>query len=270
MFYHVIVKFDRNGQTLTKVDYNLTKDEIIKKYVTAYNEKKSFRMDGYVINFDSIERFKITTTEHDPKMLANYESEQNGRAGILVPVGVPYIIQSDKYSNDVTDEFLGEPKEFIDNQKKLNQSKNVFIVHGHDEAKRNAVSLLLTQQGLNPIVLCEQPSGGNTIIEKIDEYASDVCYGIVIYTQCDIGYDKVKGDTTSKPRARQNVIFEHGYLIGKYGRGKVCALVDGDIEIPGDLGGIVYIPFDNSGKWKYDLGKEMHNAGIEFDLYKIR
>ena len=37
-------------------------------------------------------------------------------------------------------------------------------------------------------------------------------------------------DTDLKPRARQNVVFEHGYLIGKLGRNKVCALVKEEVN----------------------------------------
>jgi len=36
---------------------------------------------------------------------------------------------------------------------------------------------------------------------------------------------KATGDPELKPRARQNVVFEHGYLMGKIGRKNVCALV---------------------------------------------
>ena len=45
-------------------------------------------------------------------------------------------------------------------------------------------------------------------------------------------------------RARQNVVFEHGYLIAKLGRKNVCALVRDNIEVPNDISGIVYVPLD--------------------------
>ncbi len=48
-------------------------------------------------------------------------------------------------------------------------------------------------------------------------------------------------------RARQNVIFELGYCMGKLGRksGRVIVLLKGDVDIPSDLGGILYINIDN-------------------------
>ena len=48
-------------------------------------------------------------------------------------------------------------------------------------------------------------------------------------TPDDVG--GLPGDTL-KARARQNVIFELGFFIGKLGPDRVCALVAGDIEKP--------------------------------------
>ena len=67
-------------------------------------------------------------------------------------------------------------------------------------------------------------------------------------------------------RARQNVVFEHGYLISKLGRNNVCALVKDSVEVPNDISGIVYIPLDNNGGWKIPLAKEMKSSGYEIDF----
>jgi len=70
-------------------------------------------------------------------------------------------------------------------------------------------------------------------------------------------------------RARQNVVFEHGYLIAKLGRKNVCALVRDNIEVPNDISGIVYVPLDKNDGWKIALAKEMKSAGykINFNLF---
>lgn len=81
-----------------------------------------------------------------------------------------------------------------------------------------------------------------TIIEKIDKY-SNVGFDIVLYTSCDIGYPK-DDDSFKKFRERQNLVFEHGYLICKIGTNIVCSLVKQDIQIPNDISGVVYIPMD--------------------------
>ena len=100
-------------------------------------------------------------------------------------------------------------------------------------------------------------------IEKIETY-TDVGFGIVLYTSCDIG-GKVKDDL--KNRARQNVVFEHGYLIGKLKRDRVVALVKGEIETPGDISGVVYIAY--GGSWQFDIAKELKSVGYDIDLNKL-
>ena len=53
------------------------------------------------------------------------------------------------------------------------------------------------------------------------------------------------------------------------GLAKVCALVKGDVELPSDISGIVYIPMDDNGAWKVSLAKELNNADIKFNLEKF-
>ena len=142
------------------------------------------------------------------------------------------------------------------------ENKNVFIVHGHDNGLKNEVARFITDMGYNPIILHEQPNRGKTIIEKIEAF-SKVCFAIILYTPCDKGASKDSHDLL--PRARQNVVFEHGYLVGKLGREKVCALVKEEVEKPGDVDGIVYIMYDDRGAWKKDIAKEFNTLGLHLD-----
>ena len=141
----------------------------------------------------------------------------------------------------------------------------VFIVHGHDDLAKVETARFIEQLGFKPIILHEQASSGQTIIEKIENY-SNVGFGVVLYTPCDIGAEK-GNETELKYRARQNVVFEHGYLIGKIGRRNVAALVKGDVETPNDISGVVYISMDND--WKLDLAKELRNSGYLVDMNKV-
>lgn len=144
-------------------------------------------------------------------------------------------------------------------------NKKVFIVHGHDHQLLNDVELMLRRIGLDPIILKDKANKGRTIIEKI-EALTDVGFGIVLYTACDEG--RKKGSAEFRDRARQNVIFEHGYLCAKLGRERVAAINDSEIEIPSDLSGILYIPRTDLN-WKNQLMKEMNAAGLEFDATNI-
>ena len=142
---------------------------------------------------------------------------------------------------------------------KFNTSQ-VFIVYGHDEIAKLEMSDFVTSLGLEPIILHKQASSGRTIIEKIENY-SNVGFGIVLYTPCDVGC-KV-GDLASKYRARQNVVFEHGFLIGKLTRARVAAVVKGEIEKPNDISGVVYVVMDENRNWQEEIRKEIRGAGYD-------
>jgi predicted nucleotide-binding protein len=151
--------------------------------------------------------------------------------------------------------------------KNTNKKNKVFIVHGHDDLAKEQIARFVTQVGLVPIILHEQASSSKTIIEKIEKYAEEVCFAVVLYTPCDQG--SKNGDSTQLPRARQNVVFEHGYFIGKLGRENVTAVVKGSLEKPNDISGVVYEIFDENGAWKLKLAKEMKNSGCKIDMNNI-
>ncbi|MBV1914430.1 MAG: nucleotide-binding protein [Pseudomonadales bacterium] len=142
---------------------------------------------------------------------------------------------------------------------------SVFIVHGHDRVAKEEVARFIEKLDLKAVILHEQVSKSMTIIEKLENY-TDLGFGIVLYTPCDEG--RVIGDTL-KPRARQNVVFEHGYLMAKLGRPNVMALVKGNIDVPGDLSGVVYEPMDDNGGWKIKLVKELKEADFTIDMSKM-
>jgi predicted nucleotide-binding protein len=148
-----------------------------------------------------------------------------------------------------------------------NFSNKVFIVHGHSELLIAQTKNFVMELGFVPVVLRDQASQGKTIIEKL-ESNTDVTFAIVLYTACDRGSINDK-KAPLKPRARQNVVFEHGYLNSKLGRNRVCALVEEGVESPGDLAGVVYIPIDKGGVWKVIVAKEMKAAGLDVDFNKV-
>lgn len=146
-----------------------------------------------------------------------------------------------------------------------NRSRRVFIVHGHDEGSREAVARFLSNVDLEPLILFEQASGGKTIIEKI-EANQDVGFAVVLMTADDEG--GVRGSGTYAPRARQNVLLELGFFMGKLGRSRVFALVKDDIEIPSDFAGVVWGRLDANQGWKQTLAKELEEAGYPINWKK--
>ncbi len=145
-------------------------------------------------------------------------------------------------------------------------SNRVFIVHGHNELTKTKTARFIEKLGYEAVILHEQASRGMTIIEK-REANTDVGFSIVLYTPDDQGNSNEgakKGEL--KDRARQNVVFEHGYLIAKLGRERVVPLVCGQIELPGDISGVVYVDDKN---WQFEIAKEMKSVGYSVDFNKI-
>lgn len=144
------------------------------------------------------------------------------------------------------------------------ESGKVFVVHGHDNGARNTVARYLEQLGLTPIILHERASGGRTIIEKFEVY-SDVPFAVVLLTPDDVGASGNKQEQLQN-RARQNVIMELGYFMGRLGRGNVCTLYKGAIELPSDIQGVIYVPLDEGGEWKKKLLQELTEAKMPVNV----
>ena len=169
------------------------------------------------------------------------------------------------YLTEIKEEMLVKDKESkVDAQTDSSRQKNrVFVVHGHDEALKEKVARLLEKQGLEAIILSEQANKGKTIIEKFEEN-SDVGAAICLFTGGDIG--KEKSEAVEKQRARQNVVYEAGYFMGKLGRERVIMLVDNGIELPSDLQGVVYT---DSESWKTEVLQELQSIGYGIDFNKL-
>lgn len=146
--------------------------------------------------------------------------------------------------------------------------EKVFIVHGHDREMKESVARIIEKVGLFPVILHEQPNKGRTIIEKFSDY-SDVKFAVVLLSPDDMGYEQMGQDPhiNAEPRARQNVVFELGYFIGKLGRERVLPLFrpEKDFELPSDYSGVLYVPYDSSNRWQFDLVKELKACGYDID-----
>lgn len=161
---------------------------------------------------------------------------------------------------NLTKELIGYAK--VENDQLLDSNASgmpeIFVVHGQDTVMQLEVKDYLIQKGFSPIILHEQENHGLTIIEKLEKY-TNVDFAVILYSPCDIG--GIRRDLPElKYRARQNVVFEHGFLTSKLGRANVSALVKNKkLELPNDLSGLVYINFDEDDHWKKELARELLN-----------
>jgi predicted nucleotide-binding protein len=149
--------------------------------------------------------------------------------------------------------------------------KKVFVVYGHDSNARTDLEAMLRRWDLDPLILDQLPSEGQTIIEKLEKYTGEANFAVVLATPDDIGYRNGHEDEKAT-RARQNVVLELGMMLAKLGRKNVAILLrqQENMERPSDIQGLIYIPFKDSVK---DAGlllaKEMAAQGYKIEVSKI-
>ncbi len=141
----------------------------------------------------------------------------------------------------------------------------IFIVHGHDSRSMYEMKSFLTDIECNVIILHEKPAKGKTIIEKIESYG-EVNFAVIMYTPDDRQFSEINQNQSY--RARQNVVFEHGYFIGRLGRDRVKAIIVGDVEKPGDIDGVVYTKM--SDNWKLEIMNELEAANCSINRDKAK
>ena len=262
---------------------DLSKDELEKKIIEPYEEGGLIFVNGTTINSYDLGRIHIRKTTEEYSKISDrlYQQEKARRASRTNVIDLtPYNNFEDAFwtGEDVLDNFISGPVGYKvsnektnkkDNQKKTD-SKKVFIVHGHNEEMKQSTARFIEKFNLESIILHEQPSEGKTIIEKFSDY-SDVGYAIVLLSADDLAYVKNSDPETAKFRARQNVILELGYFLGKLGRNKVAALYENgkDIEIPSDFSGVLYIGYSGDDSWKLSLAKELRASGFNIDMNKL-
>ena len=159
--------------------------------------------------------------------------------------------------------------DFLDGKIVVN-NKKVFVVYGHDDIARTQLEAMLRRWDLDPIILDQQASSGQTIIEKLEEYGADVGYAIILATPDDEG--KAKTEDTYKSRVRQNVVLELGMFLSKLGREKVAILLkeEKNFEKPSDIQGLIYIPFQNKvDEVAISLIRELSRQGYVIDSTRI-
>lgn len=282
MFYHVLVETnekDKNGNNRQYHELDIEdKEKVLEKFAVRHLKGQPLRVYGYLI--DNACRFVVTQSELNTETIRKVKQDELDRKQKSLRVYSPVrysreiVSRDEQYTKDITDEILEEAQNSLDTAvselKKeipIYSNHKVFIVHGRDTLLRTQVENVLRALGLEPIILQEQANNGKTIIEKIEE-CTDVGFGIVLYTPCDEGRLKSE-EGKLKPRARQNVVLEHGYLMAKLGRERVCCLVSDDVEFPSDIQGVGYIPANDIDQWKYKIAKELKAAGFDIDMNKL-
>jgi predicted nucleotide-binding protein len=248
-------------------------------------DKGQFLLAQQPLNESAVQTWAITTLEHIKQTFGSESGHVTAfcGAGRIRFVDAPYVPEYEQEDRgelerrlqvldslieqvDTELEFSKKPAETGREGVGESEKHKIFLVHGHDARILNEVARFLEKLRQEVIILHELPNQGRTVIEKFEDYA-DVGFAVVLLTPDDVGASgRIADREELGSRARQNVIFELGYFIGRLGRKRVCALYIEGVEIPSDYDGVLYTKFDAGGAWRFELAKELKAAGMPVDI----
>jgi predicted nucleotide-binding protein len=273
-YWHVYIKLPATGKSKATeaVVNDLAFADLERDFLRPWQESRPFAVSGIIIRDQaSLEAIRVSQTDQPQSAFAAAYDQAMSAKGI-------WDMATDRHylpvwqGHDYTQPLL------FSHQVKTPASANaapaaplrrIFIVHGHDEEMKAASARFVERLELEAVILDEKPGKSRTIIEKFLDYA-DVQFALVLLSPDDEGKKRESADPL-RPRARQNVIFELGFFIGKLGREKVAALYrqDDDFAIPSDFAAVQYVSYDARGTWQFELCKELNAAGYSVDANKL-
>lgn len=177
-----------------------------------------------------------------------------------------------KNKGDV-ESILGKaPARVAERAPKYAANRKVFVVYGHDQTSRTQLEAMLRRWGLEPLILDQLPTEGQTVIEKLEAAIAEATFGVILATPDDEGH-RANHPDESAYRARQNVVLELGMLLAKLGRQNVAILLktQENMERPSDIQGLIYIPFkdDIAKEAGVTLAKTMVARGYQIDVARL-
>jgi predicted nucleotide-binding protein len=269
MYYHARITVkpaSAKERVIESVELDLKYEDLLAKIVVPFLRHETFFCGGAVIDAQRVRDVHFNeTTQSSQELLPFLRAERRAHGFFASGDENAWIVET---GNDVTRRVLDDARTKVvqTSQKEgdisSTYSNRIFVVHGHDIAALDQTELLLRRWGLDPVILRDKPNRGMTVIEKV-EANTEVGYGIVLLTPDDLGGVDA---SHQQPRARQNVIFEWGYLMAKLGRERVACLYKKGVELPSDLHGIVRIEVGTDIRENAEeLKRELVAAG-----YKLR
>jgi predicted nucleotide-binding protein len=131
------------------------------------------------------------------------------------------------------------------------------------------VVALLGRAGSHEItILNERTSGRGTRVGEFVQQRTGQGYAVILLTADEIGAPRLESEREPffTSRACQGVVFEMGFLAAALTPHCVCVLYEDGVELPCDLGGMVYVRLDPAGTWQSKLLLQLRGAGFSYDL----
>ena len=275
-YYHVRITTKSNREN-DEIKLDLSKEQLTERFLNPYKYGTNIFVNGKSIEPNDIERIKINRTNEDSSRLMLQIMAEKRANGIVVPISNKWLVTNE--GADITDLLILGPSGYKKSDhangsnamevKMIPENNKIFLVHGHDEEMKQTVARTLEKLDLKPIILHEQPDRGRTIMEKFEDYSEAISFAIILLSPDDKGCDANNFPESAKFRARQNVILELGYFIGKLGRNKVLVLFKDEpyFEHPSDFVGVLYTSFKDG--WELEMVKELQSCGYDVDANKL-
>ncbi len=273
MYYHIRIS-TKSNKTHDETKVDLSEEQLLERFIKPYELGNSIIINGKTITLDDLTRIMISKSEKSSSDFI-YTIKYEDRNSTVISLGGPsYEWRAADRAKDITDDLIKGPigykkdKQIKNNSFTNASNKKVFIVHGHDEKLKSDIESFLYNIHLEPVILHKKPDEGLSIIEKFEKN-TDVKFALILLTPDDVACSYKNIDSKDlkqelKPRARQNVIFEFGYFIGKLGRKNVCCIFEEGVELPSDINGLLYKKIENNiESVAFSLIKELKAAGLE-------
>jgi predicted nucleotide-binding protein len=139
-------------------------------------------------------------------------------------------------------------------------TRNVFIIHGHDELNTRRLSdMLQTQFQLVPVIMLSKPGMSRPLTDKFEDEAQTCVFAFALFTPDD----EIQNQAGPYSQARPNVIYEAGWFVGRLGKQRVAILLKNDTAIHSDLHGVSQIRFADNVEEKFlQIKQELQAANI--------
>lgn len=189
-YFHV--RIAKKSGTRWAFAFNLSKEQVLEEIVIPLSRWQPFMCGDSPIEPSDVDHIRINETVESASEIIRKTRWKRAVSKFFGGFGETkwggytdewYITHAGK---DVTRDFI---KDINLSKKALRtfvKTEDVFIVHGRDSQPVKEFKIMLSELGLRPIVLHEQPSGSRTIVEKLEKH-SDVGYAFVILTPDDVG-----------------------------------------------------------------------------------
>jgi predicted nucleotide-binding protein len=145
-------------------------------------------------------------------------------------------------------------------------NRRVFVVHGHDDGAKEAVTRFLAKLDMKPEVLHERPDEGTTVLDKLGVRAPND-FAVFMLTADDIRQSSPQ-QNEEKDVMPRNAMFDLGFFLGSLGRERVVVLRKGNGVSPFDYYGVRNISLDDGALWELLLARDMKRAGLAIDMNK--